>query len=357
MNAERLFDGEAWARGEAWQALEALRPAGAAFVSPGLVAVVGHAEAVRVLSEPTFFSSRFGTGRRRTEFDGRSLNLDDPPRSTGLRRTLPRLPEVEPPQALVAAFVAQGGGDFVEALARPFALAQFGRFVGLAEPLLGELGVLSRALASAGEAASFVAADQALLSWLSEHRDAPEPFFALGDDLDPRDRRYLQRLLAQTGHESTAMLLALAVRELLVRGLPFEASPAAVDELIRFTSPLIRFVREVVRPTSLGELSLEPGTRVAVFFPLVNRDPRVFARAEQLELERTPNPHLAFGAGPHACFGASFARAQLTAMLDALAPHAGRLRITAEEPLRSSVTRGWRRLELRLQASRGTQAR
>jgi cytochrome P450 len=89
------------------------------------------------------------------------------------------------------------------------------------------------------------------------------------------------------------------------------------------------------------------GTRLAVVFPIVNRDPRVFDEPHVIRLDRSPNPHLAFGAGPHACAGARHARVQLAAVMQALSevPRPA----LAGEPTRlvSSVTRGFTSVPLR----------
>lgn len=208
---------------------------------------------------------------------------------------------------------------------------------------LNELGRLTRALPRAPDVEAFSRVDAALLDFLRARPSllvGPEVASALTE----RDRLYLQRLLAQTGHESTAMAIALSLQLLVERGAPIDASPLAVDELLRLTSPLIRFGRATTVATTLAGAELPAGARVLVFFPLVNRDPAVFAQPDELQLDRAPNPHLSFGAGPHACFGAEVARAVLQSALRAFAdaPRPERLRAT---PLVSAVTRGLERLE------------
>ncbi len=345
-----LFSAGPWSSGVALAHLEGLRARGPVHrLDDTRFAVLAHREAVAVLSDAKTFTSRFGTGKFHVEVPGRSLNLSDPPHSTLLRRTL-RLPKMRDrtrARRLLEALAERGSGDLVTEFAQPLALGTFGEAFELEGEALARLGALTRGLAQAPDAESFKRADQALRSWLDEHRGAPGRFFELGAGLAPRDQQYLQRLLAQTGHESTAMAIALALEVLITRDLPFDPSPAAVNELLRFTSPLIRFVREVTAPTRLGGVALEEGARVAVFFPAVNRDPAVFAHPDEVDLGRHPNPHLAFGAGPHACFGAELARQQLTDTLEAFA-RIPRPTLGKRVALRSSVTRGFASVALRL---------
>jgi cytochrome P450 len=316
-------------------------------LSDGLFGVTSHALAMEVLADAQRFSSRFGTGVRRVEFDGRSLNLDDPPRSTELRRELLRAVVVPAnvqalADQLLARLINTGGGDLVTDFAQPLALSVFGAVFGVTDASeLQELGVLTRALPRAETGPDFHEANQALLSWLRVRAHEPRAgaFFELGAQLATTDRLFFRRFLAQTGFESTAMAIALSVEALLSAGLRFDSSELAAEELLRFTSPLIRFMREVTDATTLGGHSLRRGERVAVFFPLVNRDARVFERPDELVLDRARNPHLAFGHGPHACVGRSLARAQLQAALTALAG-ASRPRVVTRTPLRSAVTRG-----------------
>jgi unspecific monooxygenase len=313
----------------------------------GLFGVTSHALAMEVLADARRFSSRFGTGRRHVEFEGRSVNLDDPPRSTELRRELLRAVVVPPnveavADQLLARLINAGGGDLVTEFAQPLSLAVFGAVFGVTDAAeLNELGALTRALPRAEGGPAFHEANQALLSWLRvrSHESRGGAFFELGAQLAANDRLFLQRFLAQTGFESTAMAIALSVDALVSSGLPFDSSERAAEELLRFTSPLIRFMREVTDDTTLGVHSLRKGERLAVFFPLVNRDARVFERPHELMLERASNPHLAFGHGPHACVGRSLARAQLQAALTALAG-VSRPRVVTRTPLRSAVTRG-----------------
>ncbi|WP_031486892.1 cytochrome P450 [Streptomyces bicolor] len=87
--------------------------------------------------------------------------------------------------------------------------------------------------------------------------------------------------------------------------------PAAVDELLRWHPPVLTFRRTAAQDTELAGRRIRAGEKVVVFHASANRDERVFADADRLDLSRTPNPHVSFGDGPHVCLGAHFARLQL----------------------------------------------
>ncbi|WP_330460484.1 cytochrome P450 [Streptomyces sp. NBC_00820] len=85
----------------------------------------------------------------------------------------------------------------------------------------------------------------------------------------------------------------------------------AVDELLRWHPPVLSFRRTAERDTELAGRQIRQGDKVVVFHASANRDERVFAAPDRLDLARTPNPHVSFGDGPHVCLGAHFARLQL----------------------------------------------
>ncbi|WP_223777484.1 cytochrome P450 [Streptomyces sp. 135] len=85
----------------------------------------------------------------------------------------------------------------------------------------------------------------------------------------------------------------------------------AVDELLRVHPPVLSFRRTAARDTELAGVRLAAGDKVVVFHAAAHHDERVFADPHRLDLARSPNPHVAFGEGPHVCLGAHFARLQL----------------------------------------------
>ncbi|MGW6903444.1 cytochrome P450 [Streptomyces sp. NPDC054940] len=86
---------------------------------------------------------------------------------------------------------------------------------------------------------------------------------------------------------------------------------SAVDELLRWHPPVLTFRRTAAQDTELAGRRIRAGDKVVVFHASANRDERVFAEPDRLDLSRTPNPHVSFGDGPHVCMGAHFARLQL----------------------------------------------
>jgi cytochrome P450 len=86
---------------------------------------------------------------------------------------------------------------------------------------------------------------------------------------------------------------------------------SAVDELLRWHPPVLTFRRTAAQDTELAGRRIRAGDKVVVFHASANRDERVFADPDRLDLSRAPNPHVSFGDGPHVCMGAHFARLQL----------------------------------------------
>lgn len=144
------------------------------------------------------------------------------------------------------------------------------------------------------------------------------------------DREFCQfwLLLVVAGNETTRHLLAGSVQALLAHpaqcgrlaGDP-SLVPAAVEELLRWISPIMQFRRTALRDTELAGQRVSAGDKVVLYYAAANRDPAVFADPDRLDLGRQPNPHLAFGIGPHFCLGANLARLEAKAALTALLPH------------------------------------
>ncbi len=94
----------------------------------------------------------------------------------------------------------------------------------------------------------------------------------------------------------------------------------AVDEVLRWTTPVVYFMRTTTRPVTVGGVELPAGAPVVLHYMSANRDETEFGpSADRFVVGREPNHHVAFGTGPHYCLGAALARIELRAMLDALA--------------------------------------
>ena len=91
--------------------------------------------------------------------------------------------------------------------------------------------------------------------------------------------------------------------------------PSAREELLRWTSPVIYMRRTARHDTELAGQAIREGDKVVMYFGAANRDSTAFDRPEVLDLSRTPNEHIAFGAGAHNCLGQHIARIEIDAML------------------------------------------
>jgi cytochrome P450 family 142 subfamily A polypeptide 1 len=87
-----------------------------------------------------------------------------------------------------------------------------------------------------------------------------------------------------------------------------------VEELLRWVTPIKNMARTVTGDVQLHGETLREGQQVILLYPAANRDPRKFEDPERFDVRRYPNPHLAFGFGPHFCLGASLARLELSVM-------------------------------------------
>jgi cytochrome P450 len=92
--------------------------------------------------------------------------------------------------------------------------------------------------------------------------------------------------------------------------------PMAIEEILRFLSPIQLLGRTAACDTELHGKQIPKGATVAVCYGAANRDRDVFSAADQCLIEREYNPHMAFGAGPHACLGAHLARLEMTVVVD-----------------------------------------
>jgi cytochrome P450 family 142 subfamily A polypeptide 1 len=107
----------------------------------------------------------------------------------------------------------------------------------------------------------------------------------------------------------------------------------AVDELIRFVSPVLGFIRTVTADHTYRNTELKEGDRILMLYGSANRDERVFDEPDVLDLQRDPNPHLAFGIGPHFCLGANLARMEVKLVFQELLARLPDIRIDAGAPL------------------------
>ncbi|MCA1189218.1 MULTISPECIES: cytochrome P450 [unclassified Saccharopolyspora] len=162
-------------------------------------------------------------------------------------------------------------------------------------------------------------------------------------------------LLLMAGHEASVNGIGNAVVALhdrpaqwrLFRGLGPDAVATAVDELLRHDTPNQLFERTAVRPVELAGTRVEAGDKVVVLLGAANRDPTAFAAPDELDLTRTPNPHLALGIGMHYCLGAPLARLEIGVVLAEFAARFPDFALL-ERPRRSAAfaLRGYDRIDI-----------
>ena len=124
--------------------------------------------------------------------------------------------------------------------------------------------------------------------------------------------------------------------------------PAAVEEMLRWWTPVMHFRRTAAVDTDLAGVKIRAGDKVVVWFSAANRDPAVFPDPDTFNPARSPNEHLSFGHGPHFCLGAHLARVQMRAMFGAVLDLLGEVE-PAGEPvrLRSNFQNGIKSLPVR----------
>jgi cytochrome P450 family 142 subfamily A polypeptide 1 len=92
----------------------------------------------------------------------------------------------------------------------------------------------------------------------------------------------------------------------------------AVEEILRWVSPVLNFTRTVTGPVTLSGVDLVPGDRVLLLYQSANRDEAVFGDADRFRIDRDPNPHVAFGFGTHFCLGSNLARMEISVVFEEL---------------------------------------
>ncbi|MEU8591865.1 cytochrome P450 [Streptomyces sp. NPDC048664] len=331
---------------------------------PGFWAVTRHADVVRVLKEAAAFSSHLGATQIRDPDPGdlpfirRMMLNQDPPAHGRLRRVVSR------------AFTPRRIDRFAE-LARDRARALFARALERARDGDGSCDVVAAvtddyAVLNLADLLGVPAGDRGLLldwtrrviGYQDPHESGGTRTDTAGRPVDPRSPgalgdmfAYARRLAAhKRDHPADDLLTALATDTDItgpelemafflltiagndtVRGaapgglLALAEHPAAyaelraglhplasaVEELLRWHPPVLSFRRTAVRDTEVAGQPIRAGDKVVVFHASANRDDRVFADPDRLDLSRAPNPHVSFGDGPHVCLGAHFARLQL----------------------------------------------
>ncbi|WP_060177058.1 cytochrome P450 [Streptomyces sp. IMTB 1903] len=312
------------------------------------------------------------------------LDLEDPAHARVRRlvakaftpRTVERLvPAVQRMAGeLVARLLADGGGDLLATVAEPLPVAVIAELLGVPESDRGLLRPWSADICGMFElrpdeetARRAVRASIDFSAYLreliAERRTRPgedlvSGLIAAHDDegrLSEQEMISTCVLLLNAGHEATvnttvngwwALLRNPDQLAALRAGHDAEKLSTAVDELMRYDTPLQMFERWVLDDIRVGDTDIPRGAEVALLFGSANRDPARFEDPDRLDLARADNPHLTFGAGIHYCLGAPLARRELEASFGALlAEGVPPLRLVEEPQWQDGyVIRGLKRL-------------
>jgi cytochrome P450 len=326
--------------------------------------VTGYDQVATVLRDPSTYSSRLGyaalaTGAMRRDpsdmrgtlgvdtTDLRMLVSTDPPEHTRVRRLLSRvftpraIAELEPRLRAICGELVGGllaraessRADLVSELAVPFPVTVIAELLDIPSDRRMDFRRWSAALVGAfGGNLDVMEAQRAgleLFSFMAEvveqrrahpAGDLISCLVAGGDQDDPdalnvEEITMIAILLLAAGNETTtnligntaAALAAHPAQEEQLRASP-DVLPAAIEEVLRWESPVQGLLRGTTRAATLAGADLPAGARVLVCFAAANRDPQHFDDPNRFDIDRRPADHLAFGHGIHFCLGASLAR-------------------------------------------------
>ena len=147
-----------------------------------------------------------------------------------------------------------------------------------------------------------------------------------GEQLSEMELELFFLLLTVAGNETTRNLMSGAMDTFFQHPHQWQRLlddrsllPRAVDEMLRFVSPVMNFRRTAMCDVTLSGTEIKAGDKVVFFHASANRDEDVFAEADTFDIGRDPNPHIAFGGGgPHFCLGANLARMEIRVMFEHL---------------------------------------
>ena len=167
-----------------------------------------------------------------------------------------------------------------------------------------------------------------------------------GEKLDELTINMFFVTLAIAGHETTRSTAVHFIRlmneypeqfELLMSDLD-KHLPNAIEEVLRFSPPVIKFRRTATQDAEIGGFPIKQGDKIYLSYPAANRDPEMFPDPHKFDIERTnASKHLAFGTGPHVCLGARLARYQLKALLQEIYTRIPDIRIVGEKEMLRSI--------------------
>lgn len=129
--------------------------------------------------------------------------------------------------------------------------------------------------------------------------------------------------------------------------------PTAIEEILRFTSPITHLMRTAVRDVEMHGKKIKAGDRVVIWNASANRDEAQFPQPDRFDIKRSPNEHVALGHGEHFCLGANLARLELKVMLDEVLNRLPDLEVAGTvQRLHSNLVAGIKRMPVRFTPSR-----
>ena len=170
-----------------------------------------------------------------------------------------------------------------------------------------------------------------------------------GDQLSQLELDLFFMLLSVAGNETTRNLISGAMVAFFDHPDQWERLradrtllPSAIEEMLRFVSPVMHFRRQVISDVTVGDQKIAEGDKVVFWHISANRDESVFADPDSFDIGRSPNNHMAFGGGgPHFCLGANLARMEIRVMFDRLLDRVPDIRLDGQvQRLRSNFING-----------------
>jgi cytochrome P450 len=359
---------------------------------PGYYAVTRYADVVEISRHPEVYcsgqsgSTIIDMPPELLEFFGSMINMDDP-RHARLRRIVsaafnPRMVRaVEDNIERVADEIIgkvrdKGECDFVTEVAARLPLQIICDMMGVPESDYDTVFSRSNVILSFGDTEYVPEGEDPVLAFMNAGNDLAELMRGLasyrtehptddltsalananvdGESLTDSELASFFILLVVAGNETTRNAISHGLWALTehpdqraVWAADFETvTPTAVDEIVRWASPVIFMRRTVTTETSLSGHAFAEGDKVILFYNSANRDEDVFDDPQRFDVLRHPNPHVGFGApGPHFCLGAHLARREITVMYRELFRHLPDIRATGEpDRLRSNFINGIKHL-------------
>jgi cytochrome P450 len=390
-----LTDPDTFAKGMPYEAFRELRQrAPVAWHpfkdGPGFVALTGYDEVLAVSRDSTTWSSQ-ETGvfyDIPLPEDAYQLTLMmltmDPPRHTKLRslvskgftpRQVARLNDhiADMSRQIVDDVIEQGECDFVEDVAGALPSYVIAELLGIPLEDGRRLYHLTEIM-NTGTVGDPVAKDAQMQMFVYGNELAARKRMDPGDDiatsllhaevdgerLTDFEFNMFFLLLINAGGDTTRNLIAAGILALMEH--PAERArlatdpsllPTAIEEMLRYTSPVTVFTRTATKDTELRGIPVRKGGRVAMFYPSANRDEAHFADPDTFDVGRTPNHHLAFGGGgTHFCLGANLARVEAAAIVPEVLSRMTNLELAAPaERVRSTLMNGIRSMPVRFTAA------